>query len=84
MEPIPEKADNGVIVRDSRGKPVGEVTSEQSQDGPSDQFPGVFLDNARDLITIPPPTEEALLKRWDPVVEDVNAVGLAAVHDALL
>ncbi|KAF9653004.1 hypothetical protein BDM02DRAFT_3088406 [Thelephora ganbajun] len=67
MEPIPEKVDGGVIVRDSSGKPVG-----------------VFLDNARDLIPIPPPTEEVLLKRWDPVVKDAHAVGLTAIHDALL
>jgi len=47
-------------------------------------FLGVFLDNARDLIPIPLPTEEALLKRWNPVVKDAHAVGLTAVHDALL
>jgi len=84
MEPIPEKVDGGVIVRDSDGKPIGEVSSGRSQDGPSDRFLGVFLDNARDLIPIPLPTEEALLKRWDPVVKDAHAYGLTAVHDALL
>ena len=27
MEPIPQKVDGGVIVRDSRGNPIGEVIS---------------------------------------------------------
>ena len=54
------------------------------QDSPSDRILGVFLDNARDLIPIPLPTEETLLKRWGPVVKDAHAVGLTAVHDALL
>ena len=44
----------------------------------------MFLDNARDLIPIPPPTEEALLKRLALVVKDAHAVGLTAIHDALL
>ena len=84
MQPIPEKVDGGVIVRNPRGKPTGEVTPEKSQRDLSDQLLGVFLDNARDLIPIPPPTEEVLLRRWDPVVKDAHAVGLTAVHDALL
>lgn len=84
MQPIPEKVDGGVIVRDSYGKPIGETTSEIPHDGLSDQFLGVFLDNARGLIPIPLPTEEALLKRWNPVVKDAHAVGLTAIHDALL
>ena len=44
----------------------------------------MFLDNARDLVPIPPLTEEALLKRWAPVVKDAHAAGLTAIHDALL
>lgn len=36
MAPIPEKVDGGVIVRDSRGEPIGETTSEMSQDALSD------------------------------------------------
>jgi hypothetical protein len=84
MDPIPEEVDGGVIMRDSHGKPIGKVPSERLQDEPSDQLLGVFLDNARDLIPIPTPTEETLLGRWDPVVKDAHAVGLTAVHDALL
>jgi len=84
MEPIPDKVDGGVIIRDSQGKPIGEAASGQRHDKLSNKFPGVFLDNARDLIPIPLPTEEALLKRWEPVVKDAHAVGLTAVHDALL
>lgn len=84
MEPIPEKVDGGVIVRDSHGKPIGKVTSERSWDVLSNKVQGVFLDNARDLIQIPPPTEETLMKRWEAVIRDAHAVGLTAVHDALL
>jgi len=29
MEPIPDKVDGGVIVRDSQGKPIGEAASGQ-------------------------------------------------------
>ena len=84
MEPIPDKVEGGVIVKDSQGKPIGRVASGPRKDEPSDRILGVFLDNARDLIPIPPPTEEVLLKRWEPVVKDAHAVGLTAVHDALL
>lgn len=85
MEPVPKEVEGGVIVRDSQGKPTGEAISERSRVDPlSDPLLGVFLDNARDLIPIPPPTEEVLLKRWSPVVKDAHAVGLTAIHDALL
>jgi len=44
--------------------------------------PGVFLDNAQDLVPRPPPTEKQLLKRWSIMVKDAHAVGLTSVHDA--
>jgi hypothetical protein len=47
-------------------------------------FTGVFLDSARDLIPIPVASEDALLKRWELTVQDAHAVGLTAMHDALL
>jgi predicted amidohydrolase YtcJ len=46
------------------------------------RLPGVFLDNAQDLVPRPPPTEKQLLKRWSIMVKDAHAVGLTSVHDA--
>jgi hypothetical protein len=84
MEPVPEKIDGAVIVRDSRRRPIGEVTSGQLQYPLSDKILGVFLDDAQDFIPIPPPIEEVLMKRWELVVRYVHAVGLTVIHDALL
>lgn len=42
MEPIPEKVDGGVIVRDSHGNPTGEVISLQSHDQLSDNSQECF------------------------------------------
>ena len=62
---------------DTLAEKNGQVIWKGSWNKPlSDGFLGVFLDNARDLIPIPPPTEEALLERWNPVVKDAHAVCL--------
>lgn len=45
---------------------------------------GVFMDNARDIIGIPTPSDESLIKRWSYTVEDCLANGFTGVHDALL
>lgn len=49
---------------------------------PDTRLPGVFLDNAQDLVPRPPPTEEQLLERWLIMVKEAHAVGLTSVHDA--
>jgi len=49
---------------------------------PDPRSPGVFLDNAQDLVPRPPPTEKQLLRRWAIMVKDAHAVGLTSVHDA--
>jgi len=45
---------------------------------------GVFMDNARDLIQIPTPSDDILSKRWQLTVKDFWEQGFVAVHDALL
>jgi predicted amidohydrolase YtcJ len=45
---------------------------------------GVFMDNARELINIPTPSDTILSKRWKLTVEAFFAQGFVSVHDALL
>lgn len=45
---------------------------------------GVFMDNAQELIGIPSPSEETLVKRWSYTVRDCWSNGFTGVHDALL
>lgn len=45
---------------------------------------GVFMDNARDIIGIPTPSDESLIKRWSYTIKDCWANGFTGVHDALL
>jgi predicted amidohydrolase YtcJ len=44
--------------------------------------PGVFLDNAQFLVTVPPPTYKDLEKRFQFVVADAVSHGLTSIHDA--
>lgn len=46
--------------------------------------PGVFLDNAQELVNAlrPEPTYEQLEKRFNLTVQDAVAHGLTSVHDA--
>lgn len=43
---------------------------------------GVFLDNAQNLVPVPPPTHRDLEKQFKLVVDDALTHGLTAVHDA--
>ncbi|KAF9024805.1 hypothetical protein BDZ89DRAFT_988931 [Hymenopellis radicata] len=45
---------------------------------------GLFLDNAQELIHIPDPTDEDLLKKFSITVRDALAHGLTSIHDAAL
>ncbi len=44
--------------------------------------PGVFLDNAQDLVVRPEPTYKQLQKRFAATVKDAHRLGLTSVHDA--
>ena len=44
--------------------------------------PGVFLDNAQDIVVRPEPTYKVLQKRFAATVKDAHARGLTSVHDA--
>ncbi|KAJ7215765.1 amidohydrolase family-domain-containing protein [Mycena haematopus] len=43
---------------------------------------GMMLDNAQELLKIPPLTEDDLLERFTKAVNDALAYGLTSVHDA--
>ncbi|KAJ7189665.1 amidohydrolase family-domain-containing protein [Mycena pura] len=43
---------------------------------------GVFLDNAQELLKMPPLTEDDLVQRFTMAVNDALAYGLTSVHDA--
>ncbi|KAG2128616.1 amidohydrolase family-domain-containing protein [Suillus bovinus] len=43
---------------------------------------GVLLDNAQDLVEIPAPTEQDLLRRFNTAVNDALSYGLTSIHDA--
>ncbi|KAJ6494587.1 amidohydrolase family-domain-containing protein [Mycena sanguinolenta] len=43
---------------------------------------GMLLDNAQELLNIPPLTEDDLLQRFTTAVNDALAYGLTSVHDA--
>ncbi|KAF8881536.1 amidohydrolase family-domain-containing protein [Mucidula mucida] len=58
----------------------GGVIMRDSNDNPS----GLFLDNAQELIHIPDPTDEDLLKKFSITVRDALAHGLTSIHDAAL
>jgi predicted amidohydrolase YtcJ len=44
--------------------------------------PGVFLDNAQELLKLPPLTETDLKERFTVAVNDALAYGLTSLHDA--
>ena len=81
MEPIPDEVEGGVIVRDADGNPTGTHTYFAACI-PLNRLPGVFLDNAQDLVIRPEPTHKELQKRFAATVKDAHALGLTSVHDA--
>jgi predicted amidohydrolase YtcJ len=82
ISPLPEDVEGGVIVRDALGKPTGEVQSSLCPIRIQKSVPGVFLDNAQFLVTVPPPTYRDLEKRFQLVVADAVSHGLTSIHDA--
>lgn len=82
---FPEKEiEGGTIVRDADGKPTGLwlrsfpiVSCSFSQTSP-----GVFLDNAQDILKLPEPTDDVLLARFKTAVKYAHAFGLTSIHDA--
>ncbi|KAI0045278.1 hypothetical protein FA95DRAFT_1583421 [Auriscalpium vulgare] len=43
---------------------------------------GILVDNAQYLVTVPPPTQKDLEKRFKLVVDDAISHGLTTIHDA--
>ncbi|KZV76297.1 amidohydrolase 3 [Peniophora sp. CONT] len=43
---------------------------------------GVFMDNAQQMVPVPPPTQRDLEKQFKLVVQDALSHGLTSVHDA--
>ena len=82
ISPLPEDVEGGVIVRDASGKPTGDVQSSLHLICIPKSVPGVFLDNAQFLVTVPPPTYKDLEKRFQLVVADAVSHGLTSIHDA--
>jgi hypothetical protein len=74
----------GLIVRDKTGDPTGQ--SDLFLTGrdlfPLLSQPGVFVDNAMDLIDKPEPTEDETLEMFDTTMRDALRVGLTNIQDA--
>ncbi|EIW76728.1 hypothetical protein CONPUDRAFT_139452 [Coniophora puteana RWD-64-598 SS2] len=44
---------------------------------------GIFVDNAMELIKVPPWTQTQMLEYFDKAVKDAHAHGLTSIHDAM-
>lgn len=82
ISPLPEHVEGGVIIRDASGKPTGDVDPLLYLFRLLRCTSGVLLDNAQFLVTIPPPTNKDLEKRFQLVVGDAISQGLTSIHDA--
>jgi predicted amidohydrolase YtcJ len=82
ISPLPETVEGGVIVRDASGKPTGDANPLLYLIHIHKCIPGVLLDNAQFLVTVPSPTYKDLEKRFQLVVADAISHGLTSIHDA--
>ncbi|KAK1220743.1 hypothetical protein PQX77_016450 [Marasmius sp. AFHP31] len=63
---LPDEVEGGIVVRGSNKAPTA----------------GVLLDNAQELLHLPPVTEEELRARFRATVKDALSYGLTSIHDA--
>jgi len=83
MPDLPDEVDGGLIVRDGSGKPTGNtlncfgiVISHLVL------LTGIFVDNAMDLIPIPPWSGTQVAEYADLTIRTAISYGLTSIHDA--
>ena len=81
--PFPDSVEGGVILRDESGELTGSLIfvirlCSYMEGG----LPGVFMDNAQELIKHPVLTDDDLYRRFKTTVDHSLQHGLTSLHDA--
>jgi len=85
MSNLPEKVDGGLILGDEDRKPTGILIRKLffvfAQETDLTQV-GIFVDNAMDLIPIPPWSDQQVAGFYDLTIKQALSYGLTSIHDA--
>lgn len=82
---LPLSVEGGIVLTDDSGAPTGNSFFRYLSLRSRSLIPirtGVLLDNAQELLKMPPLTEGDLVQRFTATVNDALAYGLTSVHDA--